>query len=251
MPQKRRSNQVRIDLLLVEKGIVDSRAKAQALVMAGHVYVNTQRVDKPSMTFCLDVPLEVKGLQKYVSRGGYKLEGALDELGVAVGGLVCVDVGASTGGFTDCLLQRGASKIYAVDVGHGLLAHKLLLDNRVHPMDKTNARHLTAEDFGEPVDIVVVDASFIGMEQLSDALARVVRPGGQVLAMIKPQFEVGRAIARKTKGVIHDPEVRRAAIASATQALERAGLVALRGCDSKTPGPKGNVEYFLLVHKSA
>ena len=217
--------------------------------MAGQVYVNTQRVDKPSATFSPEVVPEVKGLQKYVSRGGYKLDGALQELNVSVRGLVCVDIGASTGGFTDCLLQRGATQIYAVDVGQGLLAHKLQQDQRVVVMDRTNARHLSADDFSRPIDLVVVDASFIGMAQLADALARVVRTEGYVLAMIKPQFEVGRTEARRSKGVIQDPEVRASAILGATLELKRAGLTPLRGCDSGLPGPKGNVEYFLLAQR--
>lgn len=245
----KRSTQIRIDLLLVEQGLVDSRAKAQALIMAGAVYVGTQRVDKPASLVSKDCQPELKGQQKFVSRGGLKLEGALQELHVVVTNLLCVDVGASTGGFTDCLLQYGASKVYAVDVGQGLLAHKLRVDPRVVVMDRTNARHLRAENFEDVIDLVVVDASFIGMTQLAEALASIVVPGGHVLAMIKPQFEVGREAARASDGVIKDQALRAQAIESATSELTKAGLKVLRGCDSTTPGPKGNVEYFVLAQR--
>jgi 23S rRNA (cytidine1920-2'-O)/16S rRNA (cytidine1409-2'-O)-methyltransferase len=248
---KRRSNQIRIDQLLVEQGFCESRTKAQALILAGEVYINTQRIDKPSTFVAPDCEPEVRRPQRFVSRGGDKLDGALTDLALDVAGLVCVDVGASTGGFTDCLLQRGASRVYAVDVGHGLLAYKLQSDPRVVVRDRTNARFLKPEDFEEPIDFVVVDASFIGMTQLADALTAIARPGGQVLTMIKPQFEVGREAARANRGVIKDPELRADAIKNASQELERAGLTPLRGSDSKTPGPKGNVEHFLLSTKLA
>jgi 23S rRNA (cytidine1920-2'-O)/16S rRNA (cytidine1409-2'-O)-methyltransferase len=246
VPSKR-STQIRIDLLLVEQGLVESRAKAQALIMAGSVYVGTQRVDKPSSLVPKHCQLELKGQQKFVSRGGLKLDGALQELHLSVRELVCVDVGASTGGFTDCLLQQGASKVYAVDVGQGLLAHKLCIDPRVVVMDRTNARHLRATHFDDTVDLCVVDASFIGMTQLAEALFSIVRPGGQVLAMIKPQFEVGKEAARANEGVIKDPTLRTNAIQSAMNELTKVGLQVVRGCDSSTPGPKGNVEYFVLA----
>jgi 23S rRNA (cytidine1920-2'-O)/16S rRNA (cytidine1409-2'-O)-methyltransferase len=246
----KRSNQIRIDLLLVEQGLVESRAKAQALIMAGSVYVGTQRVDKPATLVPKNCEVELKGQQKFVSRGGLKLEGALQELQVTANDLICVDVGASTGGFTDCLLQYGARKVYAVDVGQGLLAHKLRVDSRVVVMDRTNARHLRAENFDLEIDLVVVDASFIGMTQLAEALVSIVRPEGHVLAMIKPQFEVGREAARASDGVIKDQALRARAIESATSELTKVGLTILRGCDSKTPGPKGNVEHFVLAARS-
>lgn len=249
MASKRRSNQVRIDQLLVEQGLCESRTKAQALILAGEVYVNTQRIDKPSTFVAPDCQPEVRRGHRFVSRGGDKLDGALTDLEFDVAGATCADVGASTGGFTDCLLQRGASRVYAIDVGHGLLAYKLQSDPKVVVRDRTNARFLQPTDFEEPLDLVVVDASFIGMTQLAEALTRIVRPGGHVLAMIKPQFEVGREEARKARGVIKDPELRAEAIANAKQELEHAGLQPLRGCDSKTHGPKGNVEYFLLAQK--
>jgi 23S rRNA (cytidine1920-2'-O)/16S rRNA (cytidine1409-2'-O)-methyltransferase len=250
VPTKRRSNQIRIDQLLVEKGLCDSRTKAQALIVAGEVFVNTQRIDKPSTFVAPDCEPEVRHAQRFVSRGGEKLEGALTDLNFDVAGLICVDIGASTGGFTDCLLQRGAQKVYAVDVGHGLLAYKLQSDARVVVRDRTNARFSKPSDFDEPIDLVVVDASFIGMTQLAEALGKIVRVNGHVLAMIKPQFEVGREAARVNRGVIKDPELRAEAIANASRELESAGLALLRGVDSKTPGPKGNVEYFLLAVRS-
>lgn len=247
MVSKRRSNQIRIDQLLVERGLCDSRTKAQALILAGEVYLDTQRIDKPSTFVAPDCQPEVRGAQRFVSRGGEKLDGALTDLTLDVAGLTCADVGASTGGFTDCLLQRGATKVYAIDVGHGLLAYKLQNDPRVVVRDRTNARYLQPSDFEEPIDLIVVDASFIGMTQLAAALGRSVRVGGHVLAMIKPQFEVGKEAARTHRGVIKDPELRAEAINNASRELEQAGLELLRGCDSKTPGPKGNVEYFLLA----
>lgn len=249
MASKRRSNQIRIDQLLVEQGLCESRTKAQALILAGEVYVNTQRIDKPSTFVAPDCEPEVRVAQRFVSRGGDKLDGALSDLELQVSGLVCVDVGASTGGFTDCLLQRGAHKIYAVDVGHGLLAYKLQNDPRVVVRDRTNARFLGPGDFAEPIDLVVVDASFIGMTQLADALYAIVRPGGRVLTMIKPQFEVGRDAARANRGVIRDPHLRAEALQNAIDELTRAGLKPVRGVDSRTHGPKGNIEHFLLSHK--
>jgi 23S rRNA (cytidine1920-2'-O)/16S rRNA (cytidine1409-2'-O)-methyltransferase len=245
MSEKTPRKRLRVDVLLVELGLVESRAKAQALVLAGLVMVADQRVDKPGTLVAAGSELRLKRTDQYVSRGGKKLEGALDALTLDPRDKICVDVGASTGGFTDCLLQRGAHKVYAVDVGHGLLAEKLRQDPRVVVMDRTNARHLKGVDFPDVVDWVVVDASFIGISQLIGALAEVLPSGGLLLAMIKPQFEVGREQARRAKGVIRDPELRASAIETARATVAEAGFRLVSGNDSTLAGPKGNVEYFL------
>ncbi len=240
---------VRVDVLLVERGLCDSRSKAQALIMAGQVLVGDQRIDKPGTLADVDAELRLKQQLRYVSRGGLKLEGALGALGIDVAGAVCADVGASTGGFTDCLLQRGARKVYAIDVGSGLLAAKLASDERVIVMDRTNARFLTSQSFPEPIDMAVVDASFIGIAQLAQALADVLRPGARLIYMIKPQFEVGREHARRSKGVITDPALRDAAIANATTVAEDVGFRILGSCDSPLAGPKGNLEHFVFAER--
>jgi 23S rRNA (cytidine1920-2'-O)/16S rRNA (cytidine1409-2'-O)-methyltransferase len=244
-PNKR----VRLDQILVDRGLAESRTKAQALILAGQVCVDDQRVDKPGTNIKNDANITIKNQERFVSRGGYKLEGALDTLGLDPAARVCVDVGASTGGFTDCLLQRGASRVYAVDVGFGQLATKLVNDARVLVMDRTNARDLRPEQFPEPIDWMVVDASFIGIGKLASALYSVLRAGGTLLAMIKPQFEVGREQARKFRGVIKDEEVRAQAIDEAIAALVTVGFIVKAGSDSALAGPKGNLEYFVYATK--
>lgn len=234
---------------MVERGLAATRSQAASLLMAGRVFVGEQRVDKAGALLDVEADLRVKEGSRFVSRGGEKLEGALLALAVDVTDVVAIDVGASTGGFTDCLLQRGARKVYAVDVGHGQLAEPLRREPRVVNREKTNARHLTAADFAEPIDLVVVDASFIGMEKLLPAIAACLRSGGQLLAMVKPQFEVGREEATRSRGVIRDPAVRDAAIQRATDALAEHELEWLGGCDSQLPGPKGNVEYFMWARR--
>lgn len=229
---------------LVEQGLVETRAKAQAVILAGDVSLGTDRVDKAGALVAADAQLQLRTGPRYVSRGGLKLESALSQLQIDPTGKVCVDVGASTGGFTDCLLQHGATKVYAVDVGQGLLANKLIQDSRVHVMDRTNARNLEPDHFEEQIQLVVVDASFIGIGKLVDALARVLSPRQHLLAMIKPQFEIGREQAHQTKGVVSDPVMRRQAISKAEQEIAAAGFSLLAGCDSGLAGPKGNVEYF-------
>ena len=239
----------RIDLLLLERELAPTRARAQALVLAGKVYVGERRIDKAGTELDVQSEITVREAERYVSRGGHKLEGALDALACVVEGAVCADVGASTGGFTDCLLQRGASKVYALDVGFGQLAHKLVSDARVVVMDRTNARHVSPEVFAERLDWVVVDASFISLEKLLPAITSWLTPGARLLAMIKPQFEVGRDEARRTKGVIRDAEVRTAAIEHVLAAIRDSGYTVLGGADSGVPGPKGNVEYFVLAER--
>lgn len=244
------STKVRVDQLLVTRGLAPSRAKAQALVLAGKVFTGEVRVDKPGALLAAEAALLVRGEDHpYVSRGGVKLAGALDAFGVDPSGKRCLDLGASTGGFTDCLLQRGATSVAAVDVGYGQLAHKLRVDARVLVLERTNARTLTPEQIGGPSDLCVVDASFIGLGKLLDAIALCLRPGGELVALVKPQFEVGREIASKSRGVIRDPEVRAAAIAGVTGEVAAVGLEVLGTCDSPIEGPKGNLEAFVHARK--
>jgi 23S rRNA (cytidine1920-2'-O)/16S rRNA (cytidine1409-2'-O)-methyltransferase len=237
----------RLDQLLVERGLAGSRARAQALVLAGKVYSGEKKLDKAGTALADDTPLEVRGLDPYVSRGGHKLAGALEDLAADLGGKVCVDIGASTGGFTDCALQHGASKVYAVDVGQGQLAARLVQDERVIVRDKENARHLARDSFEEPIDVVLVDASFIGLEKLLPAIAEILPTGKHLLALIKPQFEVGRAEATRSRGVIKNPKIRDAAIAAALSSVKDHGFDVLGDAPCRVPGPKGNVEHFVYA----
>lgn len=248
--KKERRPKERVDVLLVDRGLVDTRARAQALVLAGEVFSGDRRIDKPGEKLADDAPLRVRDLQKYVSRGGLKLEGALDDFSFSPAGLVVADLGASTGGFTDCVLQRGATKVYAIDVGHGQLAQKLRLDPRVVVREGTNARHLTPEDVDGGVDLVVVDASFISLEKLLSACAAITKTEGHLLALIKPQFEVGREEATRGGGVIRDPIVRRAAIDRVVGSVRGEGYEILGDHACRVPGPKGNVEHFVLARKA-
>jgi 23S rRNA (cytidine1920-2'-O)/16S rRNA (cytidine1409-2'-O)-methyltransferase len=246
----RRPPRIRVDQLLVERGLAPSRSKAQALVMAGAVSSGGRRVDKVGTLLETDVELAVTASSRFVSRGGDKLDPALTEFsraGLEVAGVTAVDIGASTGGFTDCLLSRGAAKVYAVDVGYGQLAAPLRVDPRVVVRERTNARDLTAADFAEPIDLVVVDASFIGLGKLMLAITRIVREGGAVVALVKPQFEAGKEAASRGRGVIRDPAVRDRAIAEARRAVIEAGFDVVGEVDSALPGPKGNVERFLYA----
>jgi 23S rRNA (cytidine1920-2'-O)/16S rRNA (cytidine1409-2'-O)-methyltransferase len=241
---------VRLDHLLVTRGLAPTRARAQAVVLAGKVFVDGARVDKAGALVAETAAIEARGADReYVSRGGVKLAAALDALDVDVRGLRCVDVGASTGGFTDCLLQRGAASVVAVDVGYGQLAHKLRVDPRVVVKERTNARTLTPEDIGGPVDLAVVDASFIGLSKLVPALARCVRTDGELVALVKPQFEVGRAEASRGRGVVRDEATRSSAIARATEDVRAGGFEVLGQCDSVIAGPKGNLEAFVRARR--
>jgi len=242
----------RIDALLVERGLAPSRARAQAIVMAGRVFIGGRRIDKAGAF--VDVAAEIavrEGDHPYVSRGGVKLAGALDVFGLKeITGLRCLDVGAATGGFTDVLLKRGAAHVVAVDVGYGQIAQVLRDDSRVTVLERTNARDLAPEHIGGAVDLVVVDASFIGIGKLAAAIHRNLRPSGTLVAMIKPQFEVGKKDAARHKGVVVDPELRRRAIDEARRDLERAGFAIERECDSPLAGRKGNVEAFVLARRA-
>jgi 23S rRNA (cytidine1920-2'-O)/16S rRNA (cytidine1409-2'-O)-methyltransferase len=246
----------RVDQLLVERGLAGSRERARALVLAGKVFVGERRIEKAGDAVPLEAELVVRGEDlRYVSRGGVKLEGALDALVIDPAGLVCADFGASTGGFTDCLLQRGAARVYAIDVGYGQLHEKVARDARVVVLDRTNARHLDATSLPEPIDLVVVDASFIGMAKLLPAARAVLRApagaheGGRLLAMIKPQFEVGAEHLRK--GVVRDASVRAAAIERVAEAARGLGFEVRAVRDSVLAGPDGNVEAFLWAVRSA
>jgi 23S rRNA (cytidine1920-2'-O)/16S rRNA (cytidine1409-2'-O)-methyltransferase len=235
----------------VELGLVDSRTKAQARILAGQVFLETRRIDKAGDQVPEDAVLRVTELDRYCSRGGHKLEGALQDLGVEVTRLVAADIGASTGGFTDCLLQHGATRVYAVDVGHGQLAEKLRQDARVVVMDRTNARTLTRGSFPEPIDLAVVDASFISLDKLLPAIADFLPEGAQLLALIKPQFEVGREEATRSRGVVSDEAVRSAAVSRALEAVSAVGFDLLSDCKCRVPGPQGNVEHFVLARRRA
>jgi 23S rRNA (cytidine1920-2'-O)/16S rRNA (cytidine1409-2'-O)-methyltransferase len=243
---------VRLDQLLVARGLAPSRARAQAFVLAGEVLVGGARVDKAGTLVAADADVQVRTADHpYVSRGGVKLAGALDAFGIDAAGLQCLDLGASTGGFTDCLLQRGAARVVAVDVGYGQLAHKLRTDPRVVVLERTNARTLTPEDAGGLADLTVVDASFIGLAKLAPAIARCTRPGGELLALVKPQFEVGRAAASRGRGVVRDEAERGEAIEAAIEAVRAAGFEALGQRDSVLPGPKGNREAFVHARRES
>lgn len=242
---------VRLDILLVERGLAESRARARSLVLAGEVFRGEERLERPSQLLAPDEPLRVNAPLRFVSRGGEKLDGALRQLGVDVAGRVCLDVGASTGGFTDCLLQRGAAKVYAVDVGEAQLAPRLASDPRVIVRDRVNARHLVAADFPEPIQLAVVDASFIALEKLLPALAAVLPGGASLLALVKPQFEAGRREANRNKGVIRDSALRAELIEKAIAGVAEAGFETMGGADSALAGPKGNVEYFVFARRRA
>ena len=245
-------SRTRADALLVARGLAPSRTQAQALIMAGRVSSGEHRVEKPGALLPEDALLAVAPGPRFVSRGGDKLDHALAAFaaaGLDVAGKVCLDVGASTGGFTDCLLPRGAARVHAVDVGYGQLAQSLRADPRVDARERVNARDLRPEDFDAPVDLVVVDASFIGIGKLIAAIARVLRPGGELCALIKPQFEAGRSAAAKSRGVIRDEATRQDAIATARRDVEDAGFTVLAEVDSALRGPKGNLERFLYARR--
>ncbi len=240
------TSKIRLDQLLVDRGLVESRTRAQALIMAGLVFSNEQRLDKAGLKVANDLALEVRGQDHpWVSRGGLKLDHALSHFNLDVAGAIALDVGASTGGFTDVLLTRGAAKVYAVDVGHGQLAWKLRNDPRVVVMEKTNARHLDETLVPDPIDIVVCDASFIGLEVVLPATMALAKRGAHLVALIKPQFEVGRERVGK-KGVVSDPALhqevcdRISAWIAQTQGWAVLGIV-----ESPIKGPEGNVEFLI------
>jgi 23S rRNA (cytidine1920-2'-O)/16S rRNA (cytidine1409-2'-O)-methyltransferase len=240
---------VRADVLLTQRGLATSRARAQALILAGKVFTGGRRVEKSGERLDEEGPLEVREPDHpYVSRGGVKLAGSLDAFEYDPAGKTVADFGASTGGFTDCLLQRGAAKVFAIDVGYGQLHNKLRQDDRVVVMERTNARHLKAGDLPEALDLVVIDASFIGLEKLLPAARALLRTGGEVLALVKPQFQVGQDKVGKG-GVVRDPELRRGAIANLVADAEKLGFELVAEADSVITGPKGNQETFIWLRR--
>jgi 23S rRNA (cytidine1920-2'-O)/16S rRNA (cytidine1409-2'-O)-methyltransferase len=240
----------RLDLLLVERGLAESRHKAQAMILAGEVEVDRQRAEKAGTLLPETAHIEVHSrLQKYASRGGLKLEGALDDFHVNPGGKICLDVGASTGGFTDCLLQAGAARVYALDVNTDQLNWKLRDDGRVVRIEK-NARELRVEDLPEFVDLAVADVSFISVKKILPGAAACAKPGADLLILIKPQFELERENVGKG-GIVREKALHDKAIASVKQAAETLGLAVLGVAPSRLPGAEGNQEYFLHARKSA
>ena len=239
----------RLDVLLVKHNLVESREKAKALIMSGIVYVNGQKEDKAGTTFEETAPIEVRGSTlKYVSRGGLKLEKAMDRFGVRLDGRICMDVGASTGGFTDCMLQNGAVKVYSVDVGHGQLAWKLRNDERVVCMEKTNIRYVTPEDIADPIGFASIDVSFISLTKVLGPVKALLEDNGQIVCLIKPQFEAGREKVGK-KGVVREPAVHLEVIDMVIDYALSIGFEALNLEFSPIKGPEGNIEYLLYLQK--
>lgn len=236
----------RIDRLLVARGLAPSRARAQALIAAGHVQVDGQRVDKPSDMIAPDAAITLASELRYVSRGGDKLAGALEDLALSVADRVIADVGASTGGFSDCVLQAGARRVYAIDVGHDQLHPRVRDDARVVRMDGVNARELTADSLPEAVDLVLVDASFISLTKLLPALVSLLAPHGHLLCLVKPQFEVGQEHVGK-RGVVRDDAQRARAVAEVAAAALALGLTQVGEAECRLAGPEGNREIFLLL----
>lgn len=240
----------RLDVLLVKGGYADSREKAKAIIMSGNVFVNNEREDKAGQTFDEKAVIEVRGnTLKYVSRGGLKLEKAMANFDVSVDGKVCMDVGASTGGFTDCMLVNGAVKVYSVDVGHGQLAWKLRQDERVVCMEKTNIRYVTNEDIPELIDFSSVDVSFISLTKVLTPVRDLLSESGEVVCLIKPQFEAGREKVGK-KGVVREKSVHREVISMVIDYARSIGFQVLNLDYSPIKGPEGNIEYLLRIKKT-
>ena len=240
----------RLDVLLVQQGLANSRELAKAYIMAGNVYVDGQKEDKAGTKVAGTAKLEVKGNQmKYVSRGGYKLEKAMDVFGIRLDGKICLDIGASTGGFTDCMLQNGASKVYAIDVGYGQFAWKLRNDERVVCLEKTNVRYVTHEQVPDEGDFASIDVSFISLTKVLPAVLGVLGEKGQMVCLIKPQFEAGREKVGK-KGVVRDSSVHREVIEMIVEYVRTQGLGILGLDFSPIKGPEGNIEYLIYLDKS-
>ena len=241
----------RLDQVLVERTLCESREKAKRLILAGQVRVNGHPARKPSDTVKPADEITVAVPEKFVSRGGHKLEHALDHFQVAVAGLTAFDLGASTGGFTDCLLQRGAAKVFAVDVGQGQLAWKLRTDARVVVMEKTNARHLLPTHFPAPADLAVIDCSFISLKKILPPALPLLKPAGRIVALIKPQFEAGKAEADKGRGVITDAAIHDRVLAELQEFVSAEAGLSWRGVvESPLLGPAGNKEFLTLIEKN-
>jgi len=248
------ARKIRLDKLLLERGVVPSRERAQALVLAGKVLVNGQKIEKSGAPVNADVEIRLLGEDlKYVSRGGLKLEHALAHWKINVAGKICLDVGASTGGFTDCLLQHGAARVIAVDTGHGQIAFQLRKDDRVRLLEKTNARYLNREQLGEVADLIVMDVSFISATLVLPAVIaaafrqeRSERSGGELIVLVKPQFEAGREHVGKG-GIVRDPEVQQQAVEKVRSAVEALGGTSADAFDSPILGAEGNREFLLYA----
>ncbi len=243
MQEKKRK---RLDLLLFEKGMAESREKARSLILAGKVLVNSQLVDKPGTSIFPDSTITIKDQLPFVSRGGLKLQEAIQQLNIDVSDSICLDVGASTGGFTDCLLQNKAKHVYAVDVGYGQLAWTLRNDKRVTVIERTNIRNLSENLVPSPIDIVTIDVSFISLKIVVPAVLKFMKKNGFILALIKPQFEVGKGMVGKG-GVVRDPEIHKETINDLTAFFICNGLTAGPVVPSPVPGPKGNREFMIRL----
>ena len=240
----------RLDVILVEQGYAPSREKAKAIIMSGNVYVNGQKEDKAGTGFDVSkIKLEVRDhTMKYVSRGGLKLEKAMEQWGFLLDGMICMDIGASTGGFTDCMLQNGAVKVYSVDVGHGQLAWKLRNDERVVCMEKTNIRYVTPDDVADKIDFASIDVSFISLKKVLPAVYDLLTDVGEVVCLIKPQFEAGREKVGK-KGVVREQSVHVEVVDMIVSFAREMGFVTLDLSYSPIKGPEGNIEYLLYITK--
>ena len=240
----------RLDLRLVQLGLVTGRDKAKAVIMAGTVYVNGQKADKAGFEVSEEDKIELRGeTLRYVSRGGLKLEKAMESFPITIDGTVCMDIGASTGGFTDCMLQNGAKKVYAIDVGYGQLAWKLRPDDRVINLERTNFRHVTNEQVPDPVDFASVDVSFISLTLILPPALPLLAEGGQMVCLIKPQFEAGKGLVGK-KGVVKDPQIHKDVIVKVIDFAHQNGFSVLGLTYSPVKGPEGNIEYLVHLQKS-
>lgn len=245
-------SKIRLDVFMVNKGLTESRERAKALIMAGQVYIDNQKCDKPGMQVSDEgISVEVRGeTLRYVSRGGLKLEKAMKEFPITLEGKTAMDIGASTGGFTDCMLQNGAKKVFAVDVGYGQFAWKLRQDERVVNMERTNIRYVTPEDIGEKIDFASVDVSFISLKLVLPVAKELLKEDGEIVALIKPQFEAGREQVGK-KGVVRDIKVHYEVVKSIIDFAESIGLYAAGLSFSPIKGPEGNIEYLAYLKKTA
>ena len=242
---------IRLDQLLVERGLAESREKAKRLVLAGQVLIDGHPAPKPGHPVTTDHTIEIKQSERFVSRGGEKLEGAMTAFGLDLTGKVCLDIGSSTGGFTDCMLQHGADKVYAVDVGKGQLHWNLREDERVVVMEGTNARYLTPEDIPKPADFASIDTSFISLTKILPAVKDLLKPGGEIVSLIKPQFEAGKPEVDKGRGVITDPAIHEEVISKVRKfGTEELGLDWLDLATSPIKGPKGNIEFLAWWKRS-
>lgn len=241
----------RLDVLLVTRGLAPSREKAKALIMEGNVFVENEREDKAGTFFDENVAIEVRGNSlRYVSRGGLKLEKAMENFNITLEDCICMDIGASTGGFTDCMLQNGAKKVYAVDVGYGQFAWKLRCDPRVVCMEKTNIRYVTPEDIDDVLDFASVDVSFISLTKVLEPASHLLREGAEMVCLIKPQFEAGKEKVGK-KGVVRDPAVHLEVVEKILAFLPTIGFCALHLDYSPIKGPEGNIEYLVHIVKGS